>query len=261
MPRLLSGAFLLLLVGLASYSGSFYVTRAVFAATACGAPNPPCRTYHTGQQGNDTFFSGYSHGIEGSIRYQDVAMYSTTDTLAHWLTMVNFAPLAWAQMGFVEGQDPNGVKRTNVVLYSERSEGAICQSYRFSPINPAPYNPDYPMIYWTGQSIFCSPEGKTGYTYSVGRMGGAPLDTVYLPAALNNFQAYSEEKIMVFMEPNGTQRFGDSISLFLYNKGTGYWDQWGVERPTFVRENQENSRYYHNPIDTWTSFTTTSVGW
>ncbi|HSP55132.1 MAG TPA: hypothetical protein VLS25_06040 [Dehalococcoidia bacterium] len=188
-------------------------------------------------------------------------MYSKEDSQAHWLSMVTGSPFAWAQMGFWDGRDPYGAERTSVVLYSERSETAVCQSYLFNPINPPPYNPDYPMIYWTGQTSYCGPEGRTGYQYWVGRMGGAALDTVYLPAALNNFQAFSEQQIRLWMEPNGTQQFGHTIGLSLYNKDGGYWSAWDTNRPTHVVENEQNSHYWHNPVWNWWEFTTTSTGW
>jgi hypothetical protein len=67
------------------------------------------------------------------------------------------------------------------------------------------------------------------------------------------------------MEHNGIQCFGffdaacgDEHGVWLYQNTS--WSLWGTGRPTLVQSNKNNSKYYHVPVNQWSSFKTTS-GW
>jgi hypothetical protein len=263
--RLLHPITLVLLIAVSSYFGAFYGTQAVLAhGSHCGnPPRYPCQIYYAGQQGHTSYPLGYSHGIDGSIKYQNIAMLSGQDTIAHWISSVTFNPTAWTQTGFVEGQRPDGLIGLNPAKYVER-KNTLCQDYFFSTFTPA-YNPDYLQIYSTGETSWCASAQQLGYVYWTRSkiLGGPPYDIVNMRADLSNFQAATEHQNDSHMEPNGTQCFGtyancaDEHWLWLYNKDIGSWSLWDFSRPTTVTENQANAGYLHNPVYNWSSFTTT----
>ncbi len=250
----------------ASYFAAFHGARlALGHAVPCGGSNPPClQKYYSAQDGNKDYYSGYSHGLEGSIKYQDVALYGNYDFNAHWLWMwtVYGSNSAQPQMGVIDGWTDRGY-RSSPTLYWERLGGA-CQSpgRDWNFISPQ-YNPDYPMIYWDGGTASCN--GRAVYRYQIGRMGGDTFATVYMYSALSVFSAGSEHSVFTspsYMEHNGIQCFGTfggcgggEFGLWLYNRGTGYWNLWGMERATIIRE---DPGYYHEPKVQWSSFYTWS---
>lgn len=267
----------LILAGIfsASYFSAFHGTRLVLGhAVPCGGSNPPClKKYYAAQDGNKAYLSGYSHGIEGSINFQDVALYGNYDFNAHWLNAgtTNGDRAAGAQMGFIEGSTDQGWKPTPT-LYYERIGGACQSPGRAWDVIDVQYNPDYPMIYWNGRTQTCN--GRAVYEYEIGRMGGGSFAIVYMYSALSFFSAGSEHSVFTspsYLEHNGIQCFGTfgscsgQFGLWLYNKGGGYWEYWGMERATKIRDADTNDPpgccpgYYHEPLVEWSSFYTRST--
>jgi hypothetical protein len=282
MRRLLFPAFLLLLVALAIYAGSFYATRSVFAHyTHCDPASPwtavPCNEvpggfsrYYAGQRGNHAYPGGFSNGIEGFISAQDVSIHDTSqDFVADWVGVRSVAANEWVQAGFVEGILPNEYSRTTPKVYNEFV--SACFGYSFAERSTPPPNPrynEYFRVSWAGASGFAC--GQTVYIWQFGRGPSfATFDYGFMFVSSGRFRATTELRDKTHMEPIGTQCFGwitscttsGGYDLFLWKQSEGYWYQWQDQVPTIIDENQIvdgwASRYYHNDLQTWYEFTTT----
>lgn len=292
MFRLAPAAIVLLLVGVAAYSGSFYATRSVFAHyTHCDSSSPwttvPCNAdnsppqlprYWAIQIGDENQL-GYSDGIEGFVSAQDVAIHDQDlrpgdrrDFIVQLLRMQGGSQGAeLVQAGFVEGKLPNGQWRGSPKVFTENI--GSCFGYTFSEYATPSPNPRYDewfRVSWAGATgygcggtiyIWQYGRGSSFGTFQYGFMFGSPF---------NRYDAGTEHLDRNHMEPNGTQCFGGGYlcsswtygyDLFLWRRSAGYWQLWDYTRPTVRIEDEavENWRsgYFHNDVTNWYEFTTT----
>ena len=293
MRRLLSAAFLLLLVGLATYAGSFYAARSVLAhGQHCGAgSNPACnwdndqepllhpQRYWAQQKGHPNYSDGYSNGLKGWIRAQNVNMLDppTTsmlncetiqtlpdspgcDFMAQSIQMLSDRGADYATMGFTEGLMPTGdYIRTSPKLFRESQTS--CLGYQFSEL-PTTSLHEGVQIYWKGGTGTCF--GRTVYVWWYARGFGTDIGVAYMDSPNGNYRAFTEHFDNTHMEPNGVQCFGTNASclqstgydLYLWTYSGQYWSPWDWTRPmSFL----ETGGYDHVMMEPYYSFKTLGV--
>ena len=209
---------LLFVAAAAGYFASFYGTRSVLGHGAhCGVGgNPACNTsdsvwrrYYAGQIGDVGQAGGYSHGIKGYLRAQDIALRDTVcerprtsnpgcDFILDSLTMVRQAqPLEWVQIGFREGMWFDWSTRSSPKVYTEYQTG--CTGYGWVERYVSGFHHSM-QLHWDGQWSYCNGVPVYFYWFS---LDGSSIDANFMGQALNNFQALTEHFDNTHMEPNG----------------------------------------------------------
>ncbi len=289
MSRIIAWAVLLVTVSLGLYVASFYATRVVLGSGyLCDEFFPwtfnPCNDvsggiprYYALQKGNVAYAAGISNGIQGFISAQDVSIHDTQeDFIGNYIDMADTVTGESAQIGFTEGILPNLQQRTTPIIYTEFQSACPSLGYNFAERSTPPGNPrynEYFRVSWAGASGSCA-QGGTVYIWQFGRGSNfATIDFAFMFGASVRFDATTELRDRKYMEPSGTQCFGGGYlctpsqygyDLFLWNQTYQGWFQWDTSRPTTIIENQivqgYASGYFHNPVQQWYQFTTTS-GW